>query len=344
MRWCLLVLLAACGSHKVDLGDGAADVGIGCNQPQPLLAATAAIPRLAAAASGSRIAVGWTADDATLGSARITLAGDDHIAAVERDAYATAGSYTGVSFAMTTDATLVALGTQDGHTQLIADGGSPTTTTVQLDAPGGVTVTGGTPAFALAGNDTAAGMAAIIGADGTGPVTLGTPASRLVATRIKDGLAIVQVLSSNTCALVPIDIELTRAGTPIPFGAKKSACTQAAAAYNDATGETLLLRRDGDTGAIKSTLVHADRTLTAETTTAASGSEPRAITTTTATWVSYANAGMLEVALVDTSGTATKTIELGAVSDATGHALVSTGSTAYALWMADDLKIARLCD
>jgi len=338
MRWSALVLLAACGSHEVDLGDGAMDVGIGCNQPQPLLAATAAIPRLAAAAHDSHLAVGWTADDATLGSARITLQGDDHIAAVERDAYATAGNYTGVSIAMTGDATLVALGTQDGHTQLAG-----TTTTIQLDAPGAVTLTGGTPPFALAGNDTAAGMAAIIGADGTGPVNVGSLASRLVATRIKDGLAIVEVLSSNTCALIPIDLALTRAGTPIPFGAKKSACTQAAAAYNDATGETLLLRRDGDTGAIKTTLVHADRTLTPETTTAPAGSEPRAIATTTGTWVSYANAGMLEIALVDATGAPMKTVELGAVSDATGHALVSTGSTAYALWMADDLEIARLC-
>lgn len=337
MRWFALVLLAACGSHEVELGDGATDVGIGCNQPQPLLAATAAIPRLAAAAHDAQIAVGWTADDATLGSARITLQGDDHIAAVERDAYATAGNYTGVSIAMTTDATLVALGTQDGHTQLAG-----TTTTIQLDAPGAVTLTGGTPAFALAGNDTAAGTAAIIGSDGTGPVDLGSLASRLVATRIKDGLAIVEVLSSNTCAVVPIDLALTRAGTPIPFGAKKSTCTQAAAAYNDATGETLLLRRDGD-GAIESTLVDADRTLAPETTTAPAGSEPRAIATPTGTWVSYANAGMLEVALVDATGAPLKTVELGAVSDASGHALVSTGTTAYALWMADDLKIARLC-
>jgi hypothetical protein len=343
MRWLVVVLFAACGSHPVDLGDGAADVGIGCNQPQPLLGGTAAIPRLAAAASGSHIAVGWTTDDATLGSARISLAGDDHIAAVERDAYATPGVFTGVSIAMTADATLVALGTQDGHTQLVTQGGAPIMTTVQLDAPGAATLTGATPAFALAGNDTAAGTAAMIGSDGTGSVPIGSNAARLVATRIKDGLAIVEVLSSNTCALVPIDIALTRAGAPIPFGAKKSVCTQAAAAYNETTGETLLVRRDGDSGAIKSTLVHADRTLTAETTTAPMGSEPRTIATATGTWVSYANAGMLEVALVDATGTPTKTIELGAVADATGHALVSTGTAAYALWMADDLKIARLC-
>lgn len=109
MRLVALVLLAACGSHKVDLGDGAADVGIGCNQPQPLLAVTAAIPRLAAAASGSHIAVGWTSDDATFGNARISLDGADHIAAVDRDAFATAGSFTGVSIAMEGETTLVAL-------------------------------------------------------------------------------------------------------------------------------------------------------------------------------------------------------------------------------------------
>lgn len=221
-------------------------------------------------------------------------------------------------------------------------GTSPTTTTVQLTAPGAVTPTGGTPAFALAGNDSAGGMAAMIGVDGTGPINIGSIAARLLGTRIKDGLAIVEVLSANTCELVPIDSAITRAGSPIQWGAKQK-CTQAAAAYDDSTGQTLLLRRDTDSGAIKSTLVHADRTLAAETTTAAAGSEPRAIATTGGTWVSYANNGMLEAVLLDGNGAVTKTVPLGAVGDATGHALVSTGATAYALWIKDDLQIARLC-
>jgi len=342
----LLVLLAACGTHKLDLGDGASDLGIGCNKPQPLLAVTAAIPRLASAASGSHLVVGWTADDATFGNARITLDGADHIAAVDRDSLGSGGNYTGVSLAMADDHTvLIALGTQDGHTRLVIDPGAPLTTTVQMTAPNAAVATGGTPAFALAGNDSATGMASMIGIDVMGtvsaPVPIGTIGARLVATRIKDGLAIGEVLAANTCELVPIDAAVTRSGTAIMFGAKQK-CTQAVAAYTDASGETLLFHHD-DGGSVIGTVVHADRTLAAPGAVTTGATEPRAATTTAGTWVTYAKSGMAEAQLLDATGAPQKTVMLGPISDASAHTVVSTGDTAYALWIGSDLELARLC-
>jgi hypothetical protein len=347
MRRFAVLLLAACGSHPVDLGDGAADVGIGCNTPQPMLAVTAAIPRLALAASGSRIAVGWTADDATFGNARIVLDGGDHIGSVERDALGRGGNYTGVSLAMAGDTTLVALGTQDGHTQLVIDAGAPATTTVQLTAPNAAIATGGTPAFALAGNDSATGMAAMIGIDTSGsvtaPVAIGAIAARLVATPIKDSLAVAEVLGANTCELVPIDAAITRKGTAIMFGAKTK-CTQAVAAYADARGEALLVHHD-DGGSLIATVEHADRTLAAPAGVTSGANEPRAAATTTGTWITYAKSGMVEAQLLDASGASQKTVMLGPISDATAHGVVVTNDTAYAVWIGGDaLSLARLCD
>lgn len=338
--------LAACGGHAVDLGDGASDVGIGCNQPQPLLAVTATIPRLAAAASGSHLVVGWTADDSSFGNARITLDGADHIAAVDRDSLGHGGSYTGVSLAMADDYTiLIALGMQDGHTQLVIDPGAPLMTTVQLTAPGGAVATGGSPEFALAGNDSATGMASIIGITAMGvvsaPIAIGTVAPRLVATRIKDGLAIGEVVAANTCELVPIDAAVTRSGSAIMFGAKQK-CTQAVGAYADKSGETMLLHHD-DGGLVIGTVVHTDRTLAAPGAVTTAATEPRAASTSAGTWVTYAKGGMVEAQLLDATGASQKTVKLGAISDASAHAVVSTGESAYALWIGSDLELARLC-
>ena len=315
-----------------------------CNQPTKLLAAAASIPRLAAAASGGHIAVAWTADDATLGSAKITFDGSE-VASVERDAYATPGNWTGVSLAMTSSATLVALGRQDGHTILSINGGTPIDTTVQLLAPGAAIATGGMPEFALAGDDSAAGKGAMLGisAEGTvtSPVDTGSITARLVATRIKDGLAAVAVQSSNSCFSVPVDSAVTRAGTPIAFGASAK-CTQAAATFiDDATG-TLLLHHD-DGGAVIAIVMNPDRTLGAKMTVASPASEPRAAATTAGTWVSYATNGMLEAALVDGTGAPGKKVMLGAIGDATAQTVVTAGDSAYALWLDGDLEIARLC-
>lgn len=346
MHRCLAVLsLAACGGHSTDLGDGVSGIGLACNQPTKLLAAAASIPRLAAAASGSHLAVGWTADDATLGSARISLDGADQVAAVERDAYAMAGNWTGVSLAMTPSATLVALGRQDGHTMLVVNGGAPIDTTVQILAPGAAVATGGTPAFAVAGDDSTTGMAAMLGVgeDGalTGPVAIGSIAARLVATRIKDGLGASEVLSSNTCQLVPVDAAITRAGTPIGFGAKTK-CTQAAAVFiDDATGTLLPFHDDG--GAVMTATLKPDRTLGTAGAVGMPGTEPRAAATSAGTWVSYGDSGMLEAALVDATGKPGTRVMLGALGDATSQTVVTAGDTAYALWLDGDLEIARLC-
>jgi hypothetical protein len=345
MRPVVLLVLAACGGHSTDLGDGVSGIGLACNQPTKLLAAAASIPRLAAAASGGHIAVGWTNDDATLGSAKITLDGADHVESVERDAYATPGNWTGVSLAMTASATLVALGRQDGHTIVAVDGGTPADTTVQLLAPGAAVATGGTPEFVLAGNDSAMGKASVIGisADGTltAPVATGSIAARLVATRIKDGLAVVTVQSSNSCIAVPVDSAVSRSGAAIGFGAN-TRCTQAAATFvDDATG-TLLVHHD-DGGATIAIVMNPDRTLGARMTVASPALEPRAAATTDGTWVSYATSGMLEAALVDGTGAAGTKVMLGAIADATSQTVVTAGGTAYALWLDGDLEIARLC-
>ncbi len=322
------------------------NIGLACNQPTKLLAATASIPRLAAAASGSHIAVGWTADDATLGSARITLDGASQVAAVERDAYATAGNWTGVSFAMTPAATLVALGRQDGHSTLVINGGTPIDTTVQLLAPNAAVATGGTPDFALAGNDSASGMGSMLGisADGTltAPVSTGSIAARFVATRIKDGLAAVEVQASNTCQVIPIDSAVTRAGTAIMFGTKQK-CTQAAAVFvDDATGTLLPYHDDG--GAVMAVVMKPDRTLGSGGAVGMPGSEPRAATTSAGTWISYGTSGMLEAVIVDGTGKPGTRVMLGALGDATSQTVVTAGDTAYALWLgAGDLQIARLC-
>ena len=347
MHRCLAVLgLAACGGHPLDLGDGASDVGLACNQPQKLLAATASIPRLAAAAAGSHLAVGWTADDATLGSARIALDGADHIAAVERDAFATPGNWTGVSIAMTDAATLVALGRQDGHSTLVVNGGTPIDTTVQILAPGAAVATGGPPDFMVAGDDSANGMASVIGvgADGsvTAPVSIGSIAARLVATRIKDGLAAVDVLNSNTCEIVPVDSAVTRSGVAIMFGTKQK-CTQGAGTFVDAMTGTLLVHHD-DSGAVIATPMKPDRTLGAAATVAPAGTEPRAAATTTGTWVTYSASGMLEAVLLDATGAPGKHVTLGPIGDATSQTVVTAGDTAYALWLDTDLELARLCN
>jgi hypothetical protein len=348
MRWIVPLVLAGCGSHPVDLGDGASDVGIGCNKPQQLLGVTAAIPRLAAAASGSHIVLGWTPDDATFGNALITLDGTDHIGSITRDALGSGGNYTGVGLAMADEHTvLIALGTQDGHTQVVIDPGAPQMTSVQLTAPNGVVATGGAPAFVLAGNDSSTGMASIIGIDASGtmtaPVTVGTIAARLVATRIKDALAIAEVLGANTCELVPIDAAVTRSGAPIMFGAKTK-CTQAVAAYADTRGETLLLHHD-DGGSVIGNVLHTDRSLSAAATVTAGATEPRAAATSTGTWVTYAKGGMVEAAFLDATGASKKTVTLGPVSDATAQNVVVTNDTAYAVWIGGGaLSLARLCD
>jgi len=320
-------------------------IGLSCDQPTKLLAATASIPRLAAAASGGHIAVGWTADDATLGSAKITLDGGE-VASIERDAYATPGNWTGVSFAMTASATLVALGRQDGHTIVAVNGGTPADTTVQLLAPGAAIATGGSPDFALAGNDSAAGKASMIGisADGTltAPVaTGGSITARVIATRIKDGLAAVDVQPSNSCGVIPVDSAVTRSGAAIAFGAN-GRCTQAAATFvDDATG-TLLVHHD-DSGAVIAIVMKPDRTLGARMTVASPALEPRTAATSAGTWVTYATSGMLEAALIDGTGAAGKKVMLGAIGDATSQTVVTAGDTAYALWLDGDLEIARLC-
>jgi hypothetical protein len=329
----------------MDLGDGVSGLAIACNQPTKLLAATASIPRLAAASLNGHIAVGWTADDATLGSAKITLDGAAAVASVERDAYATPGNWTGVSFAMIPGSTLVALGRQDGHTTVSVNGNAPTATSVQMLAPSAAIATGGMPEFALAGNDSLAGKASMIGiaSDGTvgAPVATGSIGARLVATRIKDGLAAVEVQGSNSCSAIPVDTAVTRSGTAIAFGAS-SKCTQAAAMFvNDATG-TLLLHHD-DGGAVIAIVMNPDRTLGGKMTVASSGTEPRAAATSAGTWVSYATSGMLEVALVDGTGAPGKKVQLGAIGDATSQTVVTAGDTAYALWLDGDLEIARLC-
>lgn len=348
MRRFLLLVLVGCGSPSVDLGDGASNIGIGCNKPQPLLGVTAAIPRLSVAGTGSHIAVGWTADDATFGNARITLDGASHVASVERDALGHDGNYTGVSLAMADDGTLlIALGTQDGHSQLVIDSGVPQTSTVQLDAANAAVATGGTPAFAVAGNDSTSGKASVIGIDANGtvsaPVVVGSIAPRLVTTRIKDALAVVEVQSTNTCAVVPVDPAVTHIGNAITFGAR-SRCTQAVAAYAGARGETLLLHHD-DSGSAMSTLLHTDRSLAASAAVSPEATEPRAAATSTGTWVTYARSGMVEAQLLDATGASMKTVTLGAISDATAHGVVVTNDTAYALWIGGgDLAIARLCE
>jgi hypothetical protein len=348
MRRFVLVVLVGCGSPSVDLGDGASDIDISCNKPQPVLGVTAAIPRLSVAAAGSQIAVGWTADDATFGNARITLGGSSHIASVNRDGLGHGGNYTGVSLAMADEHTLlIALGMQDGHTQVVIDPGAPGTTTVQLDAPNAAVATGGTPAFALAGNDSAMGMAAVVGIDANGtigtPVHVGALAARLVTTRIKDALAVVEVQSTNTCALVPIDSGITRTGAGITFGARNR-CTEAVAGYADARGEALLLHHD-DSGSVMGTLLHADRTLAASAAVSPDATEPRAAATSDGTWVTYAKSGMVEAQHLDATGASTKTVTLGPISDATGHGVVVTDDTAYAVWIGGgDLAVARLCE
>jgi hypothetical protein len=348
MRRFVLLVLVGCGSPSVDLGDGASDLGIACNKPQPVLAVTAAIPRLALAGAGSHIAVGWTADDATFGNALISLDGVARIASVARDELGHGGNYTGVSLAMADDHTiLIALGMQDGHTQVVIDPGAPGTTTVQLDAPNAAVATGGTPAFALAGNDSATGKASVIGIDANGvvgsPVPIGALAARLVTTRIKDALAVVEVQSTNTCVVVPIDTGVTRTGAGIAFGARNR-CTEAVAGYSDARGEALLLHHD-DNGSVIGTLLHADRSLAASAAVSTGATEPRAAATTDGTWVTYATSGMVEAQHLDPTGASTKTVTLGPISDATAHGVVVTNDTAYAVWIGGgDLAVARLCE
>jgi hypothetical protein len=347
MRLVAPLVLAACGSHAhaVDLGDGASEVGLSCNQPQKLLAASASIPRLAASSLGSQLAVAWTADDATLGSAKITLAGTDRIAAVDRDAYAVPGNWTGVSLAMTDQATLVALGRQDGHSTLVVNGGMPIDTTVQILAPGAAVATGGTPAFALAGEDSATGKASVLGVgdDGglTGPVALGVVTARVITVRIAGGLAAALVLPSNTCELVPIDAAITRAGAATMFGVKQR-CTQAAATYvDDATGSMLHYHDDG--GAVMTVVLAPDLTLHGGGAIEMPGGEPRGAATSAGTWVTLATAGMLEAVLIDGTGKPGTRVKLGAIGDATSQTVVTAADTAYALWLDDDLEIARLC-
>jgi hypothetical protein len=331
----VVIGLAACNGQSKDLA---------CNQPTKLLEATASIPRLAAAASGSQIVVGWTADDATLGSARIKLDGSQ-VESAQGSAFDVPGSFTGVSLAMTDSTTLVALGQQDGHTQLVIDGRAPIDTTVQLLAPDAAIATGDTPDFMLAGNDSASGSGAVIGisADGTltPPVVTGAIVSRLVSTRIDGGLAAVEVQGSNSCALVPIDSTVTHAGTAIPFGAG-GRCTQADATFVDDTTSTLLVFRD-DSGAVKAAVMKSDRTLGSPMTIASSASEPRVAATSAGTWVSYTTNGMLEATLVDDTGAPGTTVVLGPIGDPTSQTVVSAGGTAYALWLDGDLEIARLC-
>jgi hypothetical protein len=182
-----------------------------------------------------------------------------------------------------------------------------------------------------------------IAADGTltAPVATGSIAARLVATRIKDGLASVDVQASNSCYAVPVDSAVTRSGAAITFGSN-SKCTQAAATFiDDATG-TLLLHHD-DSGAVIAIVMKPDRTLGARMTVATPASEPRAAATPAGTWVSYATNGMLEATLVDGTGAPGTKVMLGPIGDATAQTVVTAGDTAYAVWLDGDLEIARLC-
>jgi hypothetical protein len=174
-------------------------------------------------------------------------------------------------------------------------------------------------------------------------VPIGGIAARLVATRIKDGLAIVQVNGSNSCSLVPIDSAITRSGTAIAFGAKQK-CTQAVAAYADARGETLLVHHD-DGGSLIATILHADRTLAAAGAITSGATEPRAAATHDGTWVTYAKSGMAEAQFLDATGASQKTVMLGAISDATAHGVVVLNDVPYALWIGDgNLSLAQLCN
>jgi len=98
-----------------------------------------------------------------------------------------------------------------------------------------------------------------------------------------------------------------------------------------------------DGGSVIGTVVHTDRTLAAPGAVTTGATEPRAATTTAGTWVTYAKSGMAEAQLLDATGAPQKTVMLGPISDASAHAVVSTGDTAYALWIGSDLELARLC-